>query len=187
MNFFETKPSRINSIRIIFLGVVVIIISLPIMNYFFEISNYPVSFIESQLSFSGETIKSHYATMTNEEITLYLYGNVVDYFFMLGNCLVKIGIAVMVARSFEEDSTLRTTGLIMIFIGIIGTVFDAVENIFIVLMIFDPINFPDILAISHSVFALFKYTCTVIFYGWIIVAVLLLLIDRIQGSTLTRS
>ena len=187
MNFFETKPSRTNTIRIIFLGIAVIIISLPIMNYFFEISNYPVSFIESQLSFSGEIIKSHYATMTNEEINLYLVGNVVDYLFMLGNGLVKIGIAVMVARSFEEDTTLRTAGLIMIFIGIIGTVFDAIENIFIVLMIFDPINFPDILAITHSVFALFKYMCTIIFCGWILLAVFILLINRMQGSTIARS
>jgi len=65
----NTKPSNIKIFGILGIGIVTIIVSLPIMNYYFELSNYPVSFFESQLSFSGEIIKSHYSNLTREEIT----------------------------------------------------------------------------------------------------------------------
>jgi hypothetical protein len=85
------------------------------------------------------------------------------------------------ARSFGEGTKLRRTGLIMILIGILGTIFDAIENVFIILMIFDPVMFPDVLAVTHSVFALSKYTCTIIFYGWILIGIGLLGTKRLRG------
>jgi hypothetical protein len=153
------------------------------MNYYFELSNYPVSFFESQLSFSGEIIKSHYSNLTREEITFYLYGNLVDYGFMIGNGLVKFGVAIIVARGFREGTRVRNIGLSMVLVGLLGTVFDALENILIILMTFNPSTFPNIFAIIHSIFALFKYTTTLIFYGWILGAIFYLLLQWLRSST----
>jgi len=179
----KTKPSNIKVFGILGIGIVTIIVSLPIMNYYFELSNYPVSFLESQLSFSGEIIKSHYSNLTREEITFYLYGNLVDYGFMIGNGLVKFGVAIIVARGFREGTRVRNIALSMILVGLLGTVFDALENIFIILMTFNPSTFPNIFAIIHSIFALFKYTTTVVFYGWILGAIFYLLVQRLHSST----
>jgi len=179
----NTKPSNIKIIGILGIGIITIIVSLPIMNYYFELSNYPVSFFESQLSFSGEIIKSHYSNLTREEQTFYLYGNLVDYGFMIGNGLVKFGIAIIVARGFREGTRVRQFGLSMFLVGLLGTVFDALENIFIILMTFNPSNFPNIFAIIHSIFALFKYTTTVVFYGWILGAIFYLLVQWLRSLT----
>jgi hypothetical protein len=179
----NTKPSNKKIFGILGIGIATIIVSLPTMNYYFELSNYPVSFFESQLSFSGEIIKSHYSNLTREEITFYLYGNIVDYGFMIGNGLVKFGVAIIVARGFREGTRVRNVGLNMVLVGLLGTVFDALENIFIILMTFNPSTFPNIFAIIHSIFALLKYTITIIFYGWILGAIFYLLLQWLRSST----
>jgi len=54
-----------------------------LVNYAFEISNYPVSFMESQLSFSGEKIKAHYKQMTHLDIQQYINAQLVDCVYIL--------------------------------------------------------------------------------------------------------
>ena len=54
-----------------------------LVNYAFELSNYPVSFMESQLSFSGEEIKAHYKQMTHLDIQQYINAQLVDYVYII--------------------------------------------------------------------------------------------------------
>ncbi len=180
-NILNRRPSQKKTILLLIGGIIGTILSLLIMNLFFELSNYPVSFFESQLSFSGQIIKSHFATMSFQELNYYAMGQLFDYGFIISNAAVKFSLAILLARIFSTDSTLRNSGFIVAFLGILGSLFDAIENIFIFFMIGDPIGFNDWLAVIHSVFALAKYILTFIVYIWLLIA--LILVIKIQLSS----
>ena len=54
--FNDWPTPKITRILAIF-GIILFIVIIPLMVIFYELSGYPVSFIESQLSFSGTVIK----------------------------------------------------------------------------------------------------------------------------------
>ncbi|MFX0031792.1 MAG: hypothetical protein ACFE8E_03205 [Candidatus Hodarchaeota archaeon] len=169
-DFFINWPSpKITKILLIF-SIILLLVVYPILMYLFAISNYPVSFFESQLSFSGGIIKSHYATMTFIEINLYIVANILDYGFMLSYGLLIFSLALILSRKFEPNTLWRKIGFTIAVFGILAAFCDGIENIFILLMANDPIGFPDMWAVSHSFFALIKYILMLIAISWLIIA-----------------
>ncbi|TFG07731.1 MAG: hypothetical protein EU539_04145 [Promethearchaeota archaeon] len=159
-------------------GIIIGIFFLVLMNYYYDLSNYPVLFIESQLSFSGAVIKSHFRTMNAEELYYYLIWTLLDYGYMVGYGTLYFSLSLFVARKFEDNSGWRKTGYFAAVFGIAGALCDATENFFIVLMISDPRGFPDIWAVTHSCFALVKFILIITMFIWIIVAAIIYLIKR---------
>jgi len=127
------------------------------MILFYELSGYPVSFIESQLSFSGTIIKSHFSAMNAVELNYYLIWVIIDYGFMLGFTLIYFNLGLTLARKFEETSGWRKSGYIGALFGLLYFLCDAVENMFIFLMLTDISGFPNVLAVIHSWFAVLKF------------------------------
>jgi hypothetical protein len=127
------------------------------VNVAFEQSNYPVSFMESQLSFSGETIKSHYEMMSSDDIQLYIYAQIVDYGYMISYGLFIFILGVYLGRLQKKASFGRTAAYVIGLMGLTAMVCDMIENIFILLMAQNPTGFPNIYAIIHSVFASIKF------------------------------
>ncbi|MFX0024074.1 MAG: hypothetical protein ACFE9S_17230 [Candidatus Hermodarchaeota archaeon] len=154
--------------------IIILLIIYPIMTYLFTIS-YPVSFIESQLSFSGQLIKQF---NTSANIELYRIANILDYFFMLSYGGIFFCIGLIIARKFNHRTIWRRISFILIPLTIIAPLCDAIENIFILLMLTDPLGFPDIWAITHSCFALIKYIVMFIGFGWLGIALIKLWIIR---------
>jgi len=155
---FDTYPSNQRLKTLLIISIILFIITCISVNYALEISGYPVSFMESQLSFSGEEIKSHYSVMTDTQIQQYLYGQLVDYTFIISFTLLIFSTGIYLGRLFSEASNLRKSAYIIALVGIIAGCCDAIENGFILLMIKDHATFPNIYAIIHSCFALVKYT-----------------------------
>ena len=89
-------PSLKNTKILIVLGLVLYILFLVIMNYFYELSNYPVLFFESQMSFSGAIIKSHFRTMNAEQLNYYLIWALLDYGLMVGYGTLYFSLALFV-------------------------------------------------------------------------------------------
>ncbi len=77
---------------------------------------------------------------------------------------------------------MKNFGLLITIFGPIAACCDAVENVFIFLMLSDPQGFPNIWAISHSCFALVKFILLGILITWIIIALIALLIRKIHKS-----
>jgi len=178
LDFFTNWPSpKITKILLIF-SIILLFVVYPILMYFFTISNYPASFFESQLSFSGAIIKSHYATMTFLEINLYIIANILDYGFMVSYGLLIFSLALILCRKFEPNTLWRKIGFNIAVLGILAAFCDGIENIFILLIANDPIGFPDMWAISHSVFALIKYILMLIAISWLIIAGVVRIIRR---------
>ncbi|TFG14213.1 MAG: hypothetical protein EU535_03740 [Promethearchaeota archaeon] len=172
------KPSPRNTKILLICSLILYIIVAPILNYYFTISNYPVSFFESQLSFSGATIKSHLRTMTSSEIDLYRTAQIIDYLYMLAYGTFWFSLSLYISRKFDAVTAWRKTGYISAIFGVIAACCDATENVFILLMLTDPRGFPDLWAISHSFFALVKFILMGLIFIWVIVAVVTLLIKK---------
>jgi hypothetical protein len=173
------KPAPKTTKLLLILGILLVLIFSGLMQYFETFANYPVSFIESQLSFSGAKIKAWFSTMSSEELRYYTLVQVLDYGFMAGFGLIIFDLTLIIARKFDEDSGWRKSGYIVAVLGILAACFDGIENIFIFLMLSDPSGFPDIWAIAHSCFALVKLIIYfLIFTLWTISAVIARLVKK---------
>lgn len=159
---------KITKLLVIF-GLILLIIIYPIMNYFYIISKYPVDVMTSQLSFSGEILKSQYKE-TN--IEFYRIAQSLDYGFMVSYGTLIFTLALIIARKFDKVSIWRKSGYIVAILGIIAACFDGIENIFILAMLTDPSSFPNIWAILHSCFALAKWIMIFSSIAWAIIAVI---------------
>ena len=161
--------------RLLIFGVILFAIVFPIMNVFFILSGYPVSFLESQLSFNGQILKTHYL-VTN--IDLYRIAQTLDYGYMLSYGLIIFSIALIVGRKFDKESLWTKMGCIIAFLGLLAALCDTGENAFILAMLSNPLGFPDVWAIIHSIFALIKWILLLVCILWIIIALVILYIKR---------
>jgi len=175
---FNDWPSQKRTRVLLIIGIIFFIIVIPLMIVFYELSHYPVSFFESQLSFSGTVIKSHFSVMNVEELNYYLIWLIVDYGFMLGFGIIYFSLNLILARKFDENSSWRKLGYIGALFGIFYFCCDATENIFIFTMLTDPLGFPDILALTHSWIALVKFIFNFSSAFLIIAAAITLVIRR---------
>ena len=166
------SPKRIKQLLIF--SLILLLVIYPFMTYFFTIS-YPVSFIESQLSFSGQIIKQHNASAN---IELYRFANILDYFFMISYGGIFFSLGLIIARKFNKGTIWRKISLVLVPLALIAPLCDAIENVFILLMLTDPLGFPDIWALTHSFFALIKFIIMFIGFGWLGVALIKLIIIR---------
>jgi len=169
------KPSRKILRILIILGFMMCLIIIPIMQYFSGASGYPPNLFASQLSFNGEILKNYYA-VTN--IMLYRVSALLDYIFMTGYGIILFSSSVLITRTLNFSNKLQTIGFIISFFGVIAALCDGIENIFILTMLMEPLSFPNIWAISHSIFALIKWILLFISILWIIIAGFLNLIKR---------
>ena len=165
---FDDWPSPTITKRLIYLGFIVLMVNYPIIIILTLISNYPATFMESQLSFSGAVIKSHFLEMNAEQILYYVFYQISDDIYDFCHLCIFIGLSLFLARKFDEDSRWRKMGYWMAIVGIMGTISDLTENSLIIMMTTDPQGFPDVWAIAHSWLAVVKYIMWAIQAVWII-------------------
>lgn len=144
-----------------------------IMSPFFFLSGFPSNEImSSQLCFSGPILKSLYAYVvaTPNGIFFYIIAQTADYGFMVIYGLLIFNLALHIGRKFDNESTWRKTGYVIALFGIVAPSCDAVENAFILLTMTNPLGFPDIWAVIHSVFALIKWILLFSAIIWAVIA-----------------
>jgi uncharacterized membrane protein len=159
MQILETlkiRPSDPQLRKLFLIGIGLLIIIYPLMGYFMFIAQVPNDpYIQGQLSFSGQYLKDLYFQIGSLEA--YRTGQILDYCFMLSYGIFFFAFTLRLARKFESTHILNKVGRIMAICAIAAALFDVCENIFILITLADPFNFPDGLAIAHSVFALIKW------------------------------
>jgi hypothetical protein len=168
LNKFNDWPSTKATKRLIYLGFIVLLINYPIMIIVTLTSHYPATFIESQLSFSGAVIKSHFSQMSAEQIMIYMVFHISDDIYDFCQICMFFGLSLFLARKFGEDSSWRKVGYWMALVGILGSVSDLTENSLLMLMTSNPQGFPDVWAVAHSWLATVKYLMWAIQAVWII-------------------
>lgn len=160
------KPSS-KSLKIeIIIGFVLCFVVIPIMQYYTDLSGFPAQIFSSQLSFSGDLMKSYYSLT---DIDNYRIAPLLDYIFMVGYGLILFSTALLIGRKFGPSSIVGLLCFIVALFGIIAACCDGIENIFILAMLTDPLNFPDWWAITHSIFASIKWILLFLVIIWIII------------------
>jgi hypothetical protein len=171
----QERPSTKKLVILLIFGFALSFTVIPIMQYFTQLSGFPAEIFSSQLSFSGTLMKAYYAVT---DIDLYRIAPSLDYFFMIGYGLILFSLSIIVARRYRESSFIQRESFLIAISGVIAACCDAIENIFILAMLTNPLGFPDYWAITHSVFALIKWILLLIVILWIMIFGLLSLFKR---------
>ncbi|NHI93313.1 MAG: hypothetical protein EAX96_12515 [Candidatus Lokiarchaeota archaeon] len=169
----EDWPSDNIIKKLTIIAIILFPVSYLIMSPFFFLSGFPsTATMSSQLCFSGPILKSLYAFIvaTPNGVFFYTIAQSADYFFMVVYGLLIFNLALFIGRKFDSNSNWRKSSYIISLFGIIAPSCDAVENAFILLTITDPLGFPDIWAVIHSVFALIKWILLILAIVWAFIA-----------------
>ena len=117
LNKFDEWPSLKATKRLIYIGFIVLWVNYPIIIILSLISHYPATFLESQLSFSGAVIKSHFFEMSAEQIVYYVFYQISDDVYDFCHIFMFFGLSLFIARKFGEDSKWRKVGYGMAIVG----------------------------------------------------------------------
>ena len=107
---FDDWPSPERTKRIIYLGFVILWINFVTMIFLTLLSRYPATFVDSQLSFSGQVIKSHFKEMSAEQLRIYVIYQLLDCFYDFLHITFFFSFTLFLARKFDEDSRWREAG-----------------------------------------------------------------------------
>ncbi len=165
---FNTWPSPQGTHKLLIIAFIMVCASYLIMGYFFLLSGDQTNMLASQLSFSGAFLVQQYSQITN--LFAYRITQTLDYGFMVSYSLFIFALALTLARKFEEKAPIRKVGFIIAVGGFMAAGCDAIENVFILLTLTDPMHFPDWWAVAHSSFALVKWIILIIAIGWAVSA-----------------
>jgi len=153
------------------------------MNPLFSKSEYPVPLFESQTTFSGPDLKSHYAVLLDQgTMDAYRMIQYLDYGLMFFSGLFFFTLFLTIARKHKDDSW-RRFGFLGAFLFPAGAGMDAIENIFLLVILSNPLEFPDWLAIAYSSFASAKWILFPIGSIWLILSVIALVVKKIQNRS----
>ncbi|MFX0016499.1 MAG: hypothetical protein ACFFB2_15865 [Promethearchaeota archaeon] len=154
--------------HLIYISLLAVLITGTLVILLLELSGYPGTLNDTQLGFSAEIIKTHFAMMKSEDIALFILGNLLDYVFMIAYVCLFYSSARYLSWNYQQGSLPLKVGKMITWIGVLSAICDAVENVFLLSMTANPVGFPNWLAIAHSTFALLKFILMNLTIVWLI-------------------
>ncbi|MDA9208138.1 hypothetical protein N9O61_04550 [Octadecabacter sp.] len=146
-------------------------------------SLHPVDYATGQTTFSGETIKTYYAAMSETgTLDIYVKTQLIDFGFVLAFVCIGLFFCTLIARLSRPDSYGRTAGILAGVAIITGAFCDAIENGWSFIMLANPTGFADWLAIPYSLFAVLKFGCITIGMALVIISLVLACIGRLSSA-----
>jgi hypothetical protein len=103
-----------------------------------------------------------------------------DYFFILGNVLLSLGLLGFLGNILMNKSS-RNLALLGIGLSMIGGLFDALENIWTILILTNPNSYPEIWIQLVSFFAQSKFIISYFKYSIIFCILILVILEKIRG------
>jgi hypothetical protein len=147
-----------------------LVVSAPTVIYLLELSNYPGDLEATQLGFDGEYIRLCFSNMSGADISFFIMGNLVDYLFMVSYGTLLFSSSLILSRRLRQGSLGRKIGYTASILGLLAACCDGLENVFLLSMASNPIDFPSWLAMPHSLFANIKFDLMYIASAWILFA-----------------
>ncbi|RYG90002.1 hypothetical protein EU803_15405 [Loktanella sp. IMCC34160] len=142
-------------------------------------SLHPVDFATGQTSFSGETIKSYYAVMTDAgTLDIYVRTQIIDFGFILGFLGIGLFVCTLIGRLSRDGGFGRRMGRLAGLVFVAGGICDMIENGWSFVMLANPITFADWLAIPYSTFAALKFGLITLGIALAIVSLLSAVVGR---------
>ena len=156
-----------------------LVVSAPTVIYLLELSNYPGELEATQLGFNGEYIRSCFSIMSGADVSFFIMGNLVDYLFMVSYGALLFSSSLIISRRLRQGSLGRKVGYTASILGLLAACCDGLENVFLLSMASNPIDFPSWLAIPHSLFASMKFDLMYVASAWILLALVYVAVRRI--------
>ena len=185
-DFLSERPTEKTTKYLLFFSFPLLIITASAVMYLLKLSNYPGTLNETQLGFNGEYIKSCFSRMSDEDMSIFIIANILDYTFMIAYGTFFFSLALTLTRKLKERSIWRKIGYSVSIFGITAACCDAIENIFLLMMASNPANFPNWWAIGHSCFALAKFIQMYIAVGGIILIALVMVLSRLTKRNIDK-
>lgn len=143
-------------------------------------SQHPVDYATGQTAFSGEVIKGYYAHMLElGTLDIYLTTQIIDFGFILAMACMGIFVCTLAARASRGESWGRRVGIVTGLCALAGALCDALENGLSFIMIANPTDFPNWLALPYSAFASAKFALITIAMLCVVISVLLAIFGRL--------
>jgi len=95
-------------------------------------------------------------------------------------------LALTLTRKLKEGSIWKIIGYFICIFGITAACCDSIENIFLLMMASNPINFPNWWAIAHSSFALAKFIQMYIAIGGIILMASIIVLSKLIRKNIDK-
>jgi len=178
-DFLSEWPTEKTIKYLLFFSFSLVIITASAVMYLLKLSNFPGTLNETQLGFNGEYIKSCFSRMSDEDISIFIIANVFDYAFMIAYGTFFFSLALTLTRKLKEGSIWKKIGYSVSIFGITAACCDGIENVFLLMMASNPIDFPNWWAIGHSCFALAKFIQMYAAMGGIILMALVMVLSRL--------
>jgi len=179
LDLLSERPTKKTTKYLLIFSLPLLIITASVVMYLLQLSNYPGTLNETQLGFNSEYIKSCFSRMSDEDMSIFIIANVFDYAFMAAYGTFFFSLALILTRKLKEGSIWEKLGYSISIFGITAACCDGIENIFLLMMASNPVNFPNWWAISHSCFALAKFIQMYIAIGGIILMALVIVVSRL--------
>jgi hypothetical protein len=145
-------------------------------------SRHPVDYMTGQTNFSGETIKGYYATMVEAgTLDIYVTTQLIDFGFIFGIIAIGFFVCTLIARLGRSGSLGRKTGVFAGVSLVSGGVCDMIENGWSFVMLANPDDFANWLAIPYSLFATVKFGLITLGMALILVSLVLTAVGRVSG------
>ncbi|MCW4014068.1 MAG: hypothetical protein NWF07_13935 [Candidatus Bathyarchaeota archaeon] len=170
----DTRPSPRKLKAILVSSIILLVVLAPAVIYILELSGFPGELETTQLGFDAEYIRDCFASMTEQGLSLFILGNLVDYLFIASYGGMFFSGALLIARKHEKNSFNRVIGYGISILGLSAAFSDGLENIFLLSMVSNPIGFASWLAFPHSLFAHIKFKLMYLTAGWIALTLLYL-------------
>jgi len=179
LDFLSERPTEKTTKYFLFFSFPLLIITASAVMYLLKLSNFPGTLNETQLGFNGEYIKFCFSRMSDEDMSIFIIANILDYAFMIAYGIFFFSLALTLTRKLKEGSIWKKIGYSASIFGITAACCDGIENVFLLMMASNPIDFPNWWAIGHSCFALAKFIQMYAAMGGIILMALVMVLSRL--------
>jgi hypothetical protein len=169
----ETTPSQ--NIVIFSTGVaaissvIIFLLMRPVEAALKAASNYGV--MELEFAWTIEQIENIFHSWTSDLIDQELAVTYLDYLFLLAYSIFLAGFTLLITRKILTGQ-IQLAGLYMTLVPFVAAIFDAIENLNLILMLASPANFPAFSPFLASLFASLKFGLLILVVVFWIISVI---------------
>ncbi|MEW9702726.1 hypothetical protein [Paenibacillus sp. SI8] len=139
--------------------------STAVLNDWYRRSQFPVTYVQGQLSFSAAKLTMYYRHMLEQNsLPIYFQTQLIDFMFILSTMLLHGTLGLLFYKLLANRPFLKRLSSVGLITGLLAPCFDILENIVSFYFIANPEGIPQVLALVYSSFSACKFGLFVITY-----------------------
>lgn len=144
-------------------------------------SLHPTDVFTGQTGFSGALVKGYYSHMADlGTLGVYIQTQFIDFGFIIGVFLTSLMLATLLMRGATAGSWGYKIAMFSGLAGMFGAGMDVCENLISFVMLANPADFPNWIALPYSTAAVLKFSGMTIGMGLGLLALLLIVLGRLS-------